>query len=187
MKFRRFMLGNMAVNAYILFDDEKGKAVLFDAPADAATLLDFLDENKLDLEYIFLTHGHFDHIDALDAIKSATGAKVIIHKDEEKYLNDSSLNLTFVPLPELSADILVQDGDVFDFTSKPKKKKTVDLLADEPQEKKPRKSRGGQKKAMDLLSDIMADITIPKDESGDIIDQPAAPAPKVPLVAAPKK
>ena len=54
-----------------------------------------------------------------------------------------------------------EGGDVFDFTSKSKKKKTVDLLADEPLEKKPRKSRG-QKNTMDLLSDIMADIAVPK-------------------------
>ncbi|MBE7024007.1 MAG: MBL fold metallo-hydrolase [Ruminococcaceae bacterium] len=115
MKFRSFSLGDMAVNAYLLFDEESKGAALFDAPMEAEDVLGFLRENGLTLEYIFLTHAHFDHIWALDAVKSATGAKVVVHRLEEKYLNDSSLNLSYMPLPTVSADILLEDGDTIDF------------------------------------------------------------------------
>ena len=115
MELKTYTLGYMGVNSYILFDKEKGKAAVFDAPAEPEKILCFLNQHNLQLEYIFLTHGHFDHIGALDVLKAATNAKIVIHNDEEKYLNDSSLNLTFEPLPEVFADILANDGDIFEF------------------------------------------------------------------------
>ncbi len=115
MIFRRFSLGSLVTNSYIYYSEETGKAVLFDAPAEPGKILDYLNKNNLTLEYIFLTHAHYDHIGALSELKSATGAKVVIHEKEEKYLNDSTLNLSNEPLPSLSADILTKDGDVFEF------------------------------------------------------------------------
>lgn len=115
MKFHRFSLGELVTNAYILFNEEDGKAVLFDAPAEPEKILNYLEKYNLSLEYIFLTHAHFDHILALEQLKKKTGAKVVLHELEEKYLNDSSLNLSNVELPHLSADNLVADGDVIDF------------------------------------------------------------------------
>ena len=114
MELKSFTLGYMGVNSYVIYDREKGKAAVFDAPAEPERILDFLNKNNLELEYIFLTHGHFDHIGSLAALKTATNAKIIIHKDEEKYLNDNSLNLSFEPLPETCADILTVDGENFD-------------------------------------------------------------------------
>lgn len=115
MRFHRFSLGELVTNAYILFSEEEGKAVLFDAPAEPEKILDYLKKYNLSLEYIFLTHAHFDHIMALEELKKTTGAKVVVHELEEKYLNDSSLNLSNVKLPYLSADILVKDGDIIEF------------------------------------------------------------------------
>ncbi len=114
MNFQRFSLGDMGTNAYIIFDEECKKAALFDAPAEAERILSFIDEKNLQLEYIFLTHAHFDHILALYELKQKTGAKVVLHKDEVQYLNDPSLNLSFEPLPELEFDISTEDGDVFE-------------------------------------------------------------------------
>ncbi len=115
MKFRRFSLGDLVTNSYILFDEEMGQAVLFDAPADSEKILNFLNEHNLSLTYIFLTHAHFDHIGALYALKTATKAKIVIHEAEEKYLNNTELNLSSGPLSEMSADIRVKDGDIFEF------------------------------------------------------------------------
>ena len=87
MEFKVFTLGYMGVNSYLIYDKVNGKAAVFDAPAEPEKVLLFLEQNELSMEYIFLTHGHFDHIGSLNQLKSATNAKVVIHKDEEKYLN----------------------------------------------------------------------------------------------------
>ena len=68
------------------------------------------------MKYIFLTHGHFDHISEAKKYKDMTGAKIVIGKDEEKFLSDSSLNLSAKysrsPISPFGADVLVNDGDV---------------------------------------------------------------------------
>ena len=115
MEFQRFSLGDLATNSYILYDQNSGVAALFDAPAEAEVILAFLNKKGVDLKYIFLTHAHFDHIMALKELKTATGAQIVVHSDEEQYLNNTGLNLSYIPLPEVKADILVNDGDVIEF------------------------------------------------------------------------
>lgn len=115
MKLHRFSLGSMVTNSYVLFSEEEGRAVLFDAPAEPEKILKYLEERGLSLEYIFLTHAHFDHILALGELKAATGARIVLHRDEEQYLNDVSLNLSYTELPHIDADVLTKEGDVFDF------------------------------------------------------------------------
>ncbi len=115
MKLHRFSLGSMVTNSYILFSEEERRAVLFDAPAEPEKILKYLEERGLSLEYIFLTHAHFDHILALSELKAATGAKIVLHQNEEQYLNDISLNLSYTELPHIDADILIKEGDTFDF------------------------------------------------------------------------
>ncbi len=114
MNIQRFVLGDLATNSYLLYDETNGGASLFDAPAEPEIILEFLKEKNLNLQYIFLTHAHFDHIMALSEIKSATGAQIVIHCDEEQYLNDTSLNLSYVSLPVVKADIKVVDGDIIE-------------------------------------------------------------------------
>ncbi len=117
MMFQRFSLGDLATNSYVLYDEKSSVAALFDAPAEADVILGFLNEKGLSLKYIFLTHAHFDHILALKELKEATDAQIVIHKDEEQYLNNTGLNLSYFPLPEVKADVLVNDGDIIVFAN----------------------------------------------------------------------
>ncbi|ONI46634.1 hypothetical protein AN642_02840, partial [Epulopiscium sp. SCG-B10WGA-EpuloA2] len=43
---------------------------------------------------IFITHGHFDHIGAVEEIRKNTGAEVIAHKEGKRYLHDPQFNLS---------------------------------------------------------------------------------------------
>lgn len=57
------------------------------------------DEKKmhsdLDLDYIFITHWHYDHIESLEKlIESNKRAKIIISKDEYDFLFNPNLNLS---------------------------------------------------------------------------------------------
>lgn len=110
-------LGELGANCYITADEETGRACIFDAPGDAERILAYMDKKGLKLEYIFLTHAHFDHIMALDELKRATGAKVYIHSDDVEMLNNTELNLSAdcnVTLPRLGYDAVVSDGDVIE-------------------------------------------------------------------------
>ncbi len=57
---KRFVLSEMGVNSFLL--DCNGKIVLIDAPATINKVTSYLDDNGLKLDYVLITHAHFDHI-----------------------------------------------------------------------------------------------------------------------------
>lgn len=58
---KSFVLGPIQNNTYVLFDDQTRQALVIDPPLEPAPLADFIQENGLVLEKVFITHGHFDH------------------------------------------------------------------------------------------------------------------------------
>ncbi|MHB1404240.1 MAG: MBL fold metallo-hydrolase, partial [Desulfitobacteriaceae bacterium] len=70
-------------------------------------------EKELKVEYILLTHGHADHIGAVDELKELLGAKVGIHAADADMLTDERQNLSsyFAPVIKMQpADLLLHDG-----------------------------------------------------------------------------
>jgi glyoxylase-like metal-dependent hydrolase (beta-lactamase superfamily II) len=65
--------------AYLVVDD--GAAMLVDAATPNLTpkVLAKLAETRSELQLIMLTHFHYDHVGAADALREATGARVAIH------------------------------------------------------------------------------------------------------------
>ena len=69
-----------------------GHAAVVDPAAEAETYLAQLKENNATLTDIFLTHGHYDHVGSVTALKKATGAKV--HMDLADAKGDQMYPLT---------------------------------------------------------------------------------------------
>jgi hydroxyacylglutathione hydrolase len=61
----------MTVNCYLAWDEVTRDAALFDTGVDAAPILKCLTENGLTLRHIFITHSHWDHVEALPKIREA--------------------------------------------------------------------------------------------------------------------
>lgn len=59
------------VNCYLVWDEVTRDAALFDTGLDAKPVLDCIAENQLQLRYIFITHSHWDHVEALPKIREA--------------------------------------------------------------------------------------------------------------------
>ncbi len=73
---------DMTVNAYLVWDAETKNAIAFDTGANASPMIDFIEQNGLNLSLIFLTHTHPDHI--MDLAKlSADGAVTAFVHDKE--------------------------------------------------------------------------------------------------------
>lgn len=62
---------DLTVNCYLVWDEVTRDAALFDTGFDAKPVLDCIAENQLDLKYIFITHSHYDHVEALPKIRAA--------------------------------------------------------------------------------------------------------------------
>ncbi len=57
------------VNCYLVWDEVTREAALFDTGWDAAPIFKEIDENKVELKHLFLTHTHEDHIAALADVR----------------------------------------------------------------------------------------------------------------------
>lgn len=114
MKVITLPLGFLATNAYILCDENTRKALIIDPGAQADKVLSVLKEENLTLDKIVLTHGHFDHIGGVMALKEATGAEVFIHEAGKLYLEDSNYNLAATFLGQnmtVTAEHYLKDGE----------------------------------------------------------------------------
>lgn len=80
VKLKQFSVGSMDNNVYILIDPMTNESVLFDAPTDAPRILRELEGTSL--RYILMTHADQDHVEALRAVKDATGAPIGAHRYE---------------------------------------------------------------------------------------------------------
>jgi hydroxyacylglutathione hydrolase len=68
----------MTVNCYLIWDEVSRETALFDTGFDAKPVLDCLAKNQLQLGHVFITHTHYDHVEALPKIREAF-PKVRLH------------------------------------------------------------------------------------------------------------
>ena len=61
----------LTVNCYLVWDEVTREAALFDSGIEAKPILDCIAENQLQLRHIFITHSHWDHVEALPKIREA--------------------------------------------------------------------------------------------------------------------
>lgn len=81
MKIHVMTAGMVQTNAYLLTPEAGGDAVLIDAPQGLwAEVAEILEAEKCVLKELWLTHGHFDHIQGVEEIVKATGVKVFAHE-----------------------------------------------------------------------------------------------------------
>ncbi len=74
--------GDMTVNAYVVYDPATKAAVAFDTGATAKPMVDFIKENGLSLNLVFLTHTHGDHVADLSGLREAGAPTVFVNAKE---------------------------------------------------------------------------------------------------------
>lgn len=88
MNIETLVVGPIETNCYILSDPDSKEAVVIDAGDDADVILDYIQKEQLHVVYVLNTHGHFDHIQANDAVRDKTGAPLAIHADDVELLQN---------------------------------------------------------------------------------------------------
>ena len=81
MKVKMMQVGPIGTNCYILEDEGEKRAAVIDPGDEAGRILSVLREMDSQVDYILLTHGHYDHTTAVPELHEALpGAKIYIHK-----------------------------------------------------------------------------------------------------------
>ncbi|HML34288.1 MULTISPECIES: MBL fold metallo-hydrolase [Sporomusa] len=94
MKVIQMGVGHLGTNCYILYCEQTSKAAVIDPGGSAEAIIAEINKAGLKVEYIINTHGHADHVAANDAVKQATGAKVLIHYEDAEMLTSAERNLS---------------------------------------------------------------------------------------------
>jgi len=77
-------VGPWPMNTYAVVCEETQTSAIIDPGADAEDILAMVEGTQVDK--ILITHGHWDHVGGLEAIKNGTGAPVYLHPaDGEKF------------------------------------------------------------------------------------------------------
>ncbi len=83
MKIEVQQVGELMTNCYIVWDENTGNAAVIDPGDDGAYLADCLKKNNLTLQYILLTHGHYDHTGGVAELRQTCGTEPVIYMSEK--------------------------------------------------------------------------------------------------------
>lgn len=101
LELRILPVGEYKANCYLLVAPVGQQGMLIDPGGEAERVLSFV--GALQVTRILVTHGHPDHVGALDAVRQVLGAPVGIHAaDAETYC--------------LRSDFHLMEGDAFDLS-----------------------------------------------------------------------
>lgn len=75
-------VGLLACNCSVLGDEASGEAVVIDPGDEIERVRDVLERHHLTLKTIVVTHAHIDHAGGIAALHDATGAPVLMHRDD---------------------------------------------------------------------------------------------------------
>ncbi|MDR3767564.1 MAG: MBL fold metallo-hydrolase [Butyricicoccus sp.] len=113
MKILRLVVGMVQTNCYIFYDENTMEGAVVDPGDNAPSILKAIEDEKIQLKYVLLTHGHFDHILAVHDVAKATGAKLVCPKGDTWLLHKDAMGefrpwaKSFVETP---VDIEAEEG-----------------------------------------------------------------------------
>lgn len=94
MLIKKMVVGELETNTYFYIDEKSKRGFLIDPGAEAEQLIAIIRENGWKIDKILLTHGHFDHISAVEAIHAALSIPYYIHVKGRLLLTDPKFNLS---------------------------------------------------------------------------------------------
>lgn len=98
--------GSFGQNTVLVIDDATQRAVVVDPGEEHSRILSAVRHRQLQVEGIWLTHGHVDHIWGVDAMRDATGAPVWLHPADRPWYDrfaDQCRHFGFAPQAPLAA------------------------------------------------------------------------------------
>ncbi len=116
IKIRIYPVTMLGTNCSYIIDEATGKAAVTDPGEKSEKLISQIKQDGGRLEYVLLTHGHYDHICFAKQLAGMFGAKVVTGAANADFLKNPEYNGTGVhgiDFTPFEADVLLNDGDKF--------------------------------------------------------------------------
>ncbi len=112
------VVGKFQENCYLYACPQTREAVIIDPGDEAERILERIAELQLIPKYILNTHGHIDHIGAIDAVSAVYPVPLAIHADDVHMYTDEHVAKVFgrrAPLVQRKPDFFLKEGDTISF------------------------------------------------------------------------
>lgn len=114
MKLKRIVVGKLMTNTYVIYNEESLNGVIIDPGDEGKVISNFIDQKKINLQKIILTHSHYDHVGAVMYLNSKFNADVYMHNlDVDKFKEDKMCK-SF----DFSKIIFIKDKDILKLDEK---------------------------------------------------------------------
>ena len=117
MRIESRTVGAFAENCYLVIDEGTGRCVLIDPGDEGSRIVEMVSSSGAELEAIWLTHAHLDHIGAINSVRARYAVPVHLHPLDLPFYERLSAHAAkmyglpwdqpeAVPLPIAAGDVL---------------------------------------------------------------------------------
>lgn len=114
MIIKALPVGIYSANCYIVMDEKTKEAVILDPGGNADIISREVKTLGCKVSKILLTHAHVDHVGAVEELHNLYGAKVLMHEEEERFMELD--NYVYGKLPKIYG--FINDGDEIEFAGR---------------------------------------------------------------------
>ena len=114
MQLGTLVAGAIGTNVYLVMNKETKELIVIDPADEADRIMAKAGDMGGRPVAIFLTHGHFDHILAVNAIKEKYGIPVLANELEYEVMKEQPFGMMSAG-SEIKIDIPIKDGDILSY------------------------------------------------------------------------
>ncbi len=113
MEIKSVLVSEAYTNCYLVKNEETNEGFIIDPGGSALKISRCIEQMEMSPKAILLTHGHFDHIGAVDELRDRYNIKVYVSEEESKFMQNYNNNLSvyFGEGMIVKPDITIHDGE----------------------------------------------------------------------------
>lgn len=116
-KIIRLTLGSFQSNCYIVYNENRECAII-DPGDEPDKIIEVISEYNLKPLYILLTHGHFDHVGAVNELRDKYKIDVYLNENDNILVDNERVNNFGIRVNKTNIDKDIRDNDKIDFGNK---------------------------------------------------------------------
>lgn len=102
MKIEVFPNGIYGATTYLVYDEKSLEGAIVDCTCSIDEIKDIVDNRKINLKYVLITHGHFDHVYCVSKVKEKFPfIQILIHKDDMPLLEQLPIQCAMAEVEEI--------------------------------------------------------------------------------------